>query len=116
MSERKILSLGLVSALLVPVARLGSLAQNPPPRQHSQLDPSQVTLVDGAQHPELIPDSTAYRLYLLTVCTVPNPTDDERARQYSRLGMIRLQDKDRQQLNMILADFKSQYTSLISHY
>jgi hypothetical protein len=79
---------------LVPRLRVGFPGTKP--RQRSHLDPFQVMPVDGAQHPEVSPDSTRYPLYLLTVSTAPNPTDDKRARQNYRLGVIRLQGKDYQ--------------------
>lgn len=116
MSQGKMTLASLVFALSFSVCAINSLAQNPPPHQRQQLDASQVTVVDGAQHSELIPDATAYRLYLLTVSTSPNPADEERTRKNAHLGMIRLQDKDRQQLAIVLTDFKSQYASLIGRY
>ncbi len=104
----------VTTVLILFVFALGAWAQNSPPQhQHSQVA---VTTLDGSAHPELISDSTAYRLYLVTVSEEPNATAEARARQNSHLGMIGLQDGDRQQLVTILADFKSQYLALIDRF
>lgn len=54
-------------ALILSMLALGAWAQTSPP-QH--IHPN-VTVVDGAIRPELIPDSTAYRLWLITVSLPP---------------------------------------------
>lgn len=51
------------------VIALGAWAQNSVPHQHS-VAPS--NLIDGSKNPELIPDSTAYRLYLLNASIPAN--------------------------------------------
>lgn len=73
-------------------------------------------LIDGAQHPELIPDSVAYRLYFVAVSEMPNPTDEQKTRQLAHLGKIGLEGDDLQSLVNTLANFKVQYTSLIARY
>ena len=54
--------------LLLLLSSLGALAQN-----HAAMPgmASHASVIDGAQHPELIPDSTAYRLYFETVAKMP---------------------------------------------
>lgn len=107
------LTTGLI--VLVLAFAVGTWAQAPP-HQHPQLDPSQITIVDGSKNPELIPDSTAYRLYLVSVSELPNATAESRARQNSHLRLIGLGDGDLQTLVTILAEFKSQYLALIDRY
>ena len=45
-------------------------------------------MIDGAVHPELIPDIAAYRLYLLAVARSATPTEQERRHQAAQLGVI----------------------------
>jgi hypothetical protein len=89
-------------------------AQNSPPQhQHSV---NTAGMINGEIHPELIPDATAYRLYLLTISTMPNPTNEDRARQDSHIALLHLLDADRQALITILTDFKVRYASLVAQY
>jgi len=89
---------------------VGAWAQNSQPHQHSE------TVIDGAKNPELIPDSTAYRLWLITVSALPNATQQDRDRQRAHLASLQLSALDNLQLITILAEFKSQYNSLIERY
>jgi hypothetical protein len=91
---------------------IGSWAQGPP--HHHQ---KSATVIDGATNPEMIPDDTAFRLWLVTVSTLPNSTEQERERQAAHLSRLNLVSPlDRPVLQSILTDFKTQYTSLISRY
>jgi hypothetical protein len=74
------------------------------------------TVVDGAKNPELIPDSTAYRLWLITVSELPNATTQDRDRQRAHLSSLQLSELDYLQLSTLLTEFKSQYLSLIERY
>ena len=58
-----------LAVLVVVLAALVSL----PMRAYTQQSPpsSAVTIIDGSQHPELIPDALAYRLYFLAVTSLP---------------------------------------------
>jgi hypothetical protein len=49
----------------------GTLAQTPQTPQHQHSD---ANVIDGAIHPELIPDTVAYRLYLIAVSENPTPS------------------------------------------
>jgi hypothetical protein len=82
--------------------------------QHEHTSSSNI--VDGAVHPELIPDSAAYRLYFVAVSEMPNPLGEAQKRQLAHLGRIGLEDKDLQVLTEILNDFKAQYSELIAEY
>ena len=95
--------------VVLSVFAVGAWAQTPP-HQHSE------TVIDGAKNPELIPDSTAFRLWLITVSELPNATQQDRDRQQAHLAGLRLNALDNLQLTTILADFKSQYNSLIERY
>ena len=102
-----ILPFGPPSAARIPHSRI----------PHSpQSNAAAANLIDGSQHPELIPDSTAYRLYLLTISELPNASEQDRNRQNAHLAKLRLNDKDRQTLITVLAEFKSQHTTLVNRY
>lgn len=77
---------------------------------------AQASVIDGATHPELIPDLTAYRLYFVTVSRQPDATNDEIKHQAAQLAKIGLTDADRKILIAILATFNSQYRSLVKAY
>jgi hypothetical protein len=82
-----------------------------PAHQHTQSN-----VIDGAVHPEMIPDSTAYRLYLVMVSRPESPTDQQKKRQEAQLGKIGLQDADRKALDVILGNFHSEYQNLIQTF
>ncbi len=95
------------------VFALGASAQTSA-LQHHHPD---VTVVDGAKNPELIPDSTAYRLWLVTVSLPPNSTAQERTFQQAHLRKLQLTSGiDSLQFLTILTEFKSQYLSMIARY
>lgn len=73
-------------------------------------------IIDGAEHPELIPDLTACRLYLAAVSEPPDPTVEQRNRQNARLRKIGLDAVDLRTLMTILADFYSGYHGMIDKY
>ena len=73
-------------------------------------------MIDGAQHPELIPDSTAYRLLLITVSEEPNPTPEEAERQLAFLRAAGLDSDDIEAAILVLATFRAQYADLITRY
>lgn len=81
--------------------------------QHG-VGPTQV--IDGSLNPELIPDSTACRLFFLVAGTAPNPKAEEKARQLAHVDKIGLNTEDRELLIPILNAFKAQYADLIQHY
>jgi hypothetical protein len=108
MSHRKIFT----TMVVLLVFALGARAQNSPP--HHQL--AAPTMIDGAAHPELIPDSTAYRLYLVAVSTEQNPTEAEQTHQRAHLMRTGLVDTDRQILTSVLSDFRAKYDALVKEY
>jgi hypothetical protein len=108
MSHRKIVT----TMIVLLVFALGAWAQNSPP--HHQLAAS--NMVDGAAHPELIPDSTAYRLYLVAVSTGQNPTEVERTHQRAHLMRAGLVETDLQILTSVLSDFRTKYDAFVADY
>lgn len=98
---------------------MGMWAQSPPQHQHDVAAPN---LIDGAVHPELIPDAVAYRLYLVSLSTVPAPNATEaeqtrhRAHQHAQMMSTGLVETDQQLLIGVLADFRAKYDSLVADY
>jgi len=74
------------------------------------------TMIDGAEHPELIPDSDAYRLYFIAVSESANPSDQQKARQAAHLRKVGLRGSDLQNAVATFGDFKQQYADLIARY
>ncbi|MDE3178093.1 MAG: hypothetical protein KGM47_00420 [Acidobacteriota bacterium] len=74
------------------------------------------TVIDGAIHPELIPDSTAYRLFFLTIATPLDATAAQQRRERAYLESAGLDGKDLQAAVSVLATFKAQYDKLIKQY
>jgi len=66
-------------------------------------------VIDGTQHPELVPDSAAYRLYFVTVSLSANPTDKDKKVQDAHLAKINLDPIDKQAFVTVVANFRSQY-------
>ncbi len=102
-----------VTVLVLSVFALGAWAQNPVPHQHSASPPN---LIDGSKNPELVPDSTAYRLYLLTVSIPANSTEQDRAAQQAHLSKVGLPVNDLQRTIAALAAFRSQYDAWVGRY
>ena len=86
---------------------------SPPQHQHTVAAPN---LIDGAVHPELIPDSVAYRLYLVAVSTGPNPTETDQTHQRAHVMKTGLVGTDQQILISVLSDFRSKYDALVTDY
>jgi len=82
------------------------------PHQH----PVSSSSIDGAMHPELIPDSLAYRLYFVAVSTGQNPTDIDLQRQQAHLRKIGLEADDHKTFVSVLSDFRVKYDALVDQY
>lgn len=103
-----------VPVLVLSVFALGAWAQTSPPQhQHPNVN---VTVIDGAKNPELISDSTAYRVWLVMVSLPPNSTEKQRAFQQAHLNKLQLTSTDNLALLSVLEDFKTQYLGLIARY
>ena len=77
---------------------------------------SPTTIIDGASHPEMIPEVAAFRLYFLAVSEFPNATPDQKRRQQSHLSLIGLDTADLVALVATLESFKVQYDSITKAY
>jgi hypothetical protein len=73
-------------------------------------------MIDGAQHPELIPDVVAYRLFLLGISEPPNAPEERKPRQLAFLRSAGLDEKDIKEAIPILAGFKQEYKQMIDQY
>ncbi len=111
-ANRFLLFLTLASVVFCSRAPRVQAQSSTIPHQHGAASP----LIDGAVHPELIPDSLAYRLYLVAVSTQQNPTDAERKGQQAHLMKTGLQSSDRDNLFGVLSDFRTQYDELVRQY
>src|SRR5581483_12211341 len=72
--------------------------------------------IDGAIHPELIPDATAYRLFLSAACEQPTSQLDEKARQRALLARAQLSEDELATIGVILADYRQRITELEQAY
>jgi len=73
-------------------------------------------MIDGAQHPELIPDVVAYRLFLLGISEPPNAPEERKPRQLAFLRSAGLDDNDINEAIPILSGFKQEYKQMIDQY
>lgn len=102
----------LLACIALSVLCAGSWAQqNVTTHQHPQPE-----MIDGKDHPELIPDLTAYRLYLLAVARPSTPTEDEKASQAALLKPIHLSNQEHQAFIPVLASFRQRYMKLIEDF
>jgi hypothetical protein len=90
------------------------LAQQSNPTPMPGMDHSQPTkMISGKDHPELISDITAYRLFFLAMAEDPNPTSDKQKRQHAHLAKASLGNLDEQAVVRILESHKIQYQAMI---
>lgn len=101
------------AAICVLMYAVGTWAQTSPPPNQQAAPPE---LIDGAVHPERIPDAVAYRLYFITVSETPNPTPEARKRQLAYLSGIGLNDNDLGSMTSVLERFKTRYNELVAQY
>lgn len=100
----------IVLSILLCASSTVIFAQNEHQLSHPQ------AVINGSRHPDLIPDSTAYRLVLIAVSELPNPTAEQTIRQRSYSKNIGLSVADSQAAIPVLAAFKAQYTALCDEY
>jgi hypothetical protein len=72
--------------------------------------------IDGSKNPELIPDLTAYRLFLLALAKPPEATDSQKAIQMQLAKQVGIPDKDTQMLILIADRFRIDYAALIADF
>jgi hypothetical protein len=113
------LSLLLLTSFL-PSAAIAQLALSGPTSMQSMpgMDHSQPTkMISGKDHPELIPDITAYRLFFISVGELSSPTEARKARQrafLSKMGPLGVGDS--QAVVQILEQFKVTFTRMVYDY
>jgi hypothetical protein len=106
------LRLALLAVLVVLSTSVLAQAQNSAPTHQHVPD----NLIDGALHPELVPDLTVYRLVLLAISKPPSPTDKQAKHQQAQLHAVGLQETDQKELIAILSNFNYEYRSLMLAY
>ena len=67
--------------------------------------PAAGTLIDGAAHPEQIPESLAFRMFYRFLAQPANPTPEQIDRQQALVAPANLSEKDLQQLASVMADY-----------
>jgi len=80
---------------------------------HVHATPSQI---DGAEHPELIPDTVGYRLFFQVVAESRDADPESKARQESHLKQAGLSKQDIPVAANILADFKAEFDRIVAAY
>lgn len=73
-------------------------------------------MIDGAAHPEQIPDVVAYRLVLLGIASPANPTDAQTRRHLAQFRAIQMNDADSANLVSMLSRFSADYHNMIEAY
>jgi hypothetical protein len=73
----------------------------------------QLATISGKDHPELIPDVTAYSLVLSVLSAPANATDQDRAGRIAHVKKIGLDVHDTLQLIAITDAFRTQYDSML---
>ena len=74
-------------------------------------------IIDGSKHPELILDSTAYRLWLIAATTEDTAHPD--LSEFRRLAILKsagIKDDDLSAAEWVLSQFKSEYATLLDSY
>ena len=105
----------IITLLFLFVFAFGAWAQTSPP-QHQHAAANVTNIIDGAVHPELIPDPVAYRLYLVALSTGQNPTEAEQKHQRAHLMKTGLGDTDQQAVISLLSEFRAKYDALLAEY
>ena len=103
-----------LSVALSASAQLSNQTSSSPVHNHAGLAPAQ--LIDGAVNPELIADSTAYRLFFLVAGNMPDSTPQEQRKQNAHLRKIGLTQNDNQQIMAALNAFRVKYSDLVKDY
>jgi hypothetical protein len=75
-----------------------------------------VRVIEGSKTPELIPDSTAYRLVFVGLSEPPDATAAQIARETRKLSRLDLTEGERAVFTAVLADFHTKYTALRGQY
>lgn len=71
-----------------------------------------VKMIDGNVNPELIPDSTAYRLFFIVAGELPNAPAERKVRQAAFFKRFAFQQLDQNSICRVLETFKLKYAIL----
>jgi hypothetical protein len=110
----RFLFLNLLLLLVTMSLSAQSLQAHGPHDMSTMQAPNEV--IDGAKTPELIPDETAYRMFLVVASEPLDASPQRKARQRAVLGPMQLSDKEYSAAVEVLAKFKAQYNAMIEHY
>lgn len=91
--------------LLFVVCGLCAIGQ----QQHAP-EPTSSAIIDGAQYPDLIPDSVAHRLYITAVAEMPSGL------QHAQLVQAGLSDSDAAAAGKVLAEFSAKWHILLDQH
>lgn len=73
-------------------------------------------IIDGAQNPELIPDSIAYRLFFISAAGPANPSLEDKDRQRAYLRAAGVREEEVSRAAGVLAVFSARYGDLVTQY
>jgi len=68
--------------------------------------------IDGSKNPELIPDSTAYRLVFLALAEPQNPTPEQKAQAQGKMAPIGFSSDDADAFLALLGEFDTTMSSI----
>jgi len=105
----------LLAAFILSICTCMASAQASAPPQHQHLV-ANTNAIDGAVNPELIADSTAYRLCLFAWSTAKNPSSDALRHQQVQVAQTGLDSNDQVTFVSILYDFRTKYDAAITAY
>lgn len=80
------------------------------------MDHSSAKIIDGRLNPELIPDSTAYRLFFIAAGELPTATTERKRLQGLFLHRFGFQQSDEDSITRVLQEFKIQYAVLLNQF
>lgn len=72
--------------------------------------------VDGAQHPEQIPDSVAWRLFLKAVCEPLDGSPEQQRRLAAKVGRAHLRPADFASFRQIVGQFQTKHADWRKRY
>lgn len=94
---------------LVSIAALCLVPSLSIARQHNN---APIVLVDGAIHPEKIPEAVAFRMFFRTLAQPANPTPEQVDRQRSMVAPANLSESDLRGLAQVMSDYHFALESL----
>lgn len=109
-----LLPIALTAALLTVVFPLTANAQQSSQSSMPGMQHSTPGTIYGKDHPELIPDNTAYRLYLTVIGEMPNASPQRKERQMAFASKAPLSASDVKALIVIADWYKTRWTAMVN--